>query len=248
MLKFRLEKAQQRAEEAEIHEHLETQYLSNMVHSSSKLFKVKSKYLNFLHSPRDSRDHKESSLNSSLQRPADRSSTLKKSTSLTFMPQINKRSKLLKRDVSIGDHLHKDASARLKSKLMSQNSQNSQREISRSPVRDTDRLTGKYLWKKVRVELQKIITKYSMRNPLTSQEMGVILVELGYLKKIGQRVKVNGKIVDLPSQIVKILKLDRKVAKEVYHIEGANVTTIELTKEFLKHLCIPNRVSTRYGW
>ena len=87
--------------------------LSNMRHSSAKkAYKdVKSKYAEFSRSKVGSAKKE----NFNILEPSDRK-LLNKTDTLTFIPQINKKSQLLKRDSKISDHLYEDAKNRRESK------------------------------------------------------------------------------------------------------------------------------------
>jgi hypothetical protein len=90
--------------------------LSNMRHSSAKkAYKdVKSKYAEIARSKIGSA--KKESLE--MLEPNNRK-LLNKTDTLTFIPQINKRSHLIQRDSKISDHLYQDAKNRRESKALS---------------------------------------------------------------------------------------------------------------------------------
>ncbi|CAI2374668.1 unnamed protein product [Moneuplotes crassus] len=229
----KLTKAQQRAEQKIINEQMQAKIMSNMRHTSNKkgMFKVKSKYLNY---KKPQKNYGE------LEYDPKSRNQIKKSNTSTFIPQINKKSKMIKRELNISDHLYRDASNRQLSR--------SNKRISGSPIRDskapkTHKVTGKYLWKKLRIELQKCIDAYSIQDPITYEEMGTILLDLGYIPKKSQKIKINGKIVELTQEIVKILKIPQQISQQVYGIDNQDVTTLAITKAFLQYLCSPSMTS-----
>lgn len=92
------------------------QPFSNMKHSSAKksLKDVKSKYQTYCKNKDKSSELK---LNESLMEldPNSRKN-LNKTDAWSFVPQINEKSKRIKRDLNISDHLYRDASHRKESK------------------------------------------------------------------------------------------------------------------------------------
>lgn len=87
-------------------------FSSNMKHSSAKkeLKDVKSKYKDYtIHKSPSSKD-----IDLMFHNPHSRNQMLKTDWR-TFVPQINEKSKQIKRDLNISDHLYRDASKRRES-------------------------------------------------------------------------------------------------------------------------------------
>ena len=87
-----------------------------MKHSSSKrgMFKVKSRYLeNYKCSSKGNN----SGDNGMLEYDPKSRNQLTKNNTMTFIPRINSKSKKIKRDLNISDHLYRDASHRRESMI-----------------------------------------------------------------------------------------------------------------------------------
>lgn len=100
--------------------------LSNMKHSSAKkqLKKVKSKYLDYeAYTAKVDKNH-----NELIDLDPNSRQKFNKTDANTFVPEINQKSKELKRELNISDHLYEDAK-RLKSKRSSMEEVNTKLEI-----------------------------------------------------------------------------------------------------------------------
>lgn len=87
-----------------------------MKHSSAKkgMKEIKSKYQTYA---KYSRKSPKTKLNESLMEfDSNSRKNLNKSDAWSFVPQINEKSKRIKRDLNISDHLYRDASNRRESK------------------------------------------------------------------------------------------------------------------------------------
>jgi len=105
---------------------------------------------------------------------------------------------------------------------------------------NTHKATTKYLWKRLKAELKKCITRHNISNPVSLEDLTNILLDLGYIKHNGKKVKINGKEIQLEKQVMKIIKIHEAIAKEVYHIDQGTVTTLEFIRAMVFYLCCPN--------
>lgn len=210
---------------------------SNMRHSSNKKNspQIKSKYLDYrkfsLKSPGDTTSQGDLSYNPLSRKQMDKGNTM------TFIPQINKSSQMIKREVDISEHLYRDASAR-------KESQSKREALAQSPTRDPVQLPKKspqYLWKKLKSEFSSVVNSLNLSNPLYKTDLKNIMTQMKFLTGKTEKKIVKGKEYDVEEQLVRkvmhSIRLSRTIAKEVYNEEEQSITDLAMVRKLMYFLC-----------
>jgi len=95
------------------------------------------------------------------------------------------------------------------------------------------RTSAKYLWKKLKSELNACVKQEQVTNPVNHATLVTLLTQMGFL---GGSTDLQGQ-EHMVSRTMKVIKMSKSVAADVYDAHEESLTTLDSVRALLAALC-----------